>query len=106
MLHVRRPGSDDVEEYKFLDDDPFFTEISEFVDVIEHGKPVANLLSTFEGMYDSADSLFRFVNDTDTSSSYVRCVQDVRTHMGNSQGWRRDACKAHVKVSFEDWKTR
>jgi hypothetical protein len=39
VLHVRRPGSDDVEEYKFLDDDPFLTEFSEFVDVIEHGKP-------------------------------------------------------------------
>jgi len=48
VLQVRRPGSDNVEEYKFPDDDPFFTEISEFVDVIEHGKPVENLLSTFE----------------------------------------------------------
>lgn len=61
MLHVRHPGSDDVEEYEFLDDEPFLTEISEFVNVIEHGKPVENLLSTFEGTYDDVISVLRVV---------------------------------------------
>ena len=74
VLHVRRPGSDDVEEYKFLDDDPFLTEISEFVDVIEHGKPVENLLSTFEGTYGSAGSLFRLVMTPTLHLPPVRCV--------------------------------
>jgi len=69
MLHVRRPGNDDVEEYRFLDDDPFLTEISEFVDVVEDVKPVENLLSTFEGTYEYAASLLQGHNDTDTSPS-------------------------------------
>ena len=97
VLHVRRPGSDDVEEYKFLNDDPFLTEISEFVDVIEHGKPVENLLSTFEGTYGSAGSLFRLVMTLMLHLPPVRCVQDVRTHVRDSQGWRRDSCETHIE---------
>jgi len=97
VLHVRRPGSDVMEEYKFLDDDPFLTEISEFVDVIEHGKPVENLLSTFEGTYDCTGSLLRFVMMPSLHLLAGRCMQDVRTHVGDSQGWRRDACKRTSK---------
>lgn len=86
MLHVRRPGSDDVDVYEFLDDDPFLTEISEFVDVVEHRKPVENLLSTFEGTYHSAISLLQVVMMPTLPVSAIRRVQDVRTHMGDSQG--------------------
>ncbi len=100
VLHVRRPGNDDVEEYVFLNDDPFLTEISEFVDVIEHGKPVENLLSTFEGTYGSAGSLFRLVMTPTLHLPPVRCVQDVRTHVRDSKGWRRDPCKTHVEVGL------
>jgi hypothetical protein len=106
VLHVRRPSSDVVEEYKFLDDDPFLTEISELVDVMEHRKPVENLLSTFEGTYDCAGSLFRFVLTLTLHLPAVRCVQDVRTHVGDSQGRRRDACKTKVDVGVENWKSR
>lgn len=73
-----------MEEYEFLDDDPFFTEISEFVDVIEQGKPVENLLSTFEGTWDSVISLLRPLMTPTLPVSVVRCVQNVRTHMGDS----------------------
>ena len=102
MLHVRRPGNDDVEEYKFLDDDPFLTEISEFVDVVEHVKPVENLLSTFEGTYEYAASLLQVIMIPTLHLPAIRCVQDVRTHVGDSQGRRRDACKTHIEVGF-DW---
>jgi len=87
VLHVRRPGKDDVEEYGFLDDDPFLTEISEFVDVIEHGKPVENLLSTFEGTCDSIILLLRVIMMPTLPVSAIRRVQDVRTYVGDSQGW-------------------
>ena len=73
-LHVRRPGSDNVEEYRFLNDDPFLTEISEFVDVIEHGKPSENVLSTFEGTYGSVGSLFRFVMTPTLHLPFIRCM--------------------------------
>ena len=74
VLHVRRPSSDNVEEYEFLNDDPFFTEISEFVDVIEHVKPVENVLSTFEGTYGSVGSLFRLLMTPTLHLPPVRCV--------------------------------
>lgn len=52
ILSVRRPGSDYDEQYSFPGDDPFFTEVSEFVDTIE-GVKLADgiepeILSTFE----------------------------------------------------------
>lgn len=46
-LFVRRPGSDVEERHHFKDDDPFFSEISAFVDAIEDG-PEPNILSSFE----------------------------------------------------------
>lgn len=103
VLHVRRPGSDDVEEYKFLNDDPFLTEISEFVDVIEHGKPVENLLSTFEGTCDRIVLLLRVIITPMFHLPAPRRMQDVRTYVGNTQGWRRDACKTREEVGCEDW---
>lgn len=46
MLTVRRPGDDHVERYSFTDDDPFFSEMSEFIDAVE-GKP-SHILSSYE----------------------------------------------------------
>jgi predicted dehydrogenase len=46
-LYVRRPGSDVEERHHYADDDPFFSEISAFIDAIEGG-PDPNILSTFE----------------------------------------------------------
>lgn len=46
-LHVRRPGDDHSERHSFTDDDPFFSEISSFIDCIEGG-PDAHILSSYE----------------------------------------------------------
>lgn len=46
-LFVRRPGSNDEERIQYNEDDPFFSEISGFIDTIEDG-PEPNILSTFE----------------------------------------------------------
>jgi len=35
VLYIRRPGSDTVETHRFPDDDPFFSEVSNLIDVIE-----------------------------------------------------------------------
>ena len=35
ILSVRRPGSDYDEQYSFPNDDPFYSEVSNFVDTIE-----------------------------------------------------------------------
>ncbi|GMK59488.1 hypothetical protein CspeluHIS016_0800940 [Cutaneotrichosporon spelunceum] len=46
-LYVRRPGSSDEERIQYTEDDPFFSEISGFIDTVENG-PEPNILSTFE----------------------------------------------------------
>ncbi|CAD6583923.1 MAG: hypothetical protein TREMPRED_003679 [Tremellales sp. Tagirdzhanova-0007] len=46
-LYVRRPGDDLDERHVFTDDDPFFSEISSFIDCIEKG-PDPHILSSFE----------------------------------------------------------
>ncbi|KAI0027690.1 putative oxidoreductase C terminal-domain-containing protein [Vararia minispora EC-137] len=35
VLYIRRPGSDSEETHRFADDDPFFSEVSNLIDVIE-----------------------------------------------------------------------
>lgn len=47
VLYVRRPGTDLEERYNYTEDDPFFSEISGFIDAIEDG-PEPNILSSFE----------------------------------------------------------
>ncbi|KZS90060.1 hypothetical protein SISNIDRAFT_444355 [Sistotremastrum niveocremeum HHB9708] len=48
-LYIRRPGNDIEEVYTFADDDPFYTEVSNFVDVIESGdkRKESNIFSTY-----------------------------------------------------------
>jgi len=54
VLYIRRPGSDLEETHRFPDDDPFFSEISNLIDVveeIEEDPESATILSSFEGAY-------------------------------------------------------
>jgi hypothetical protein len=46
-LYVRRPGDDHEEVHKFTDDDPFYSEVSNFIDAIEGG-PEPSILSSYE----------------------------------------------------------
>ncbi|KIJ48160.1 hypothetical protein M422DRAFT_162986 [Sphaerobolus stellatus SS14] len=47
-LYVRRPGIKEEEAYKLEEDDPYFSEISTFVDAIEGRAPKRNILSSYE----------------------------------------------------------
>jgi hypothetical protein len=52
MLHIRRPGSDLEEVHSFPDDDPFFSEISNLIEIvedIEEDPESATILSSYEG---------------------------------------------------------
>lgn len=54
VLYIRRPGSDLEETHRFPDDDPFFSEISNLIDVIEdieEDPESATILSSYEGAY-------------------------------------------------------
>jgi len=51
-LYIRRPGDDHEQMMTFPDDDPFFSEISNLIDVvedIEEDPEAAQILSSYEG---------------------------------------------------------
>lgn len=48
MLYLRRPGDDHEEIVRYNDDDPFFSEVSNLIDCIEHGPDAAPILSSYE----------------------------------------------------------
>ncbi len=52
VLYVRKPGDDNEQITKFPDDDPFFSEVSNLIDVVEgtqSGPETAQILSSYEG---------------------------------------------------------
>lgn len=46
-LYVRRPGDDHEEVHRYAGDDPFFSEVSNFIDCIEHRPNKAPILSSY-----------------------------------------------------------
>ena len=48
MLYIRRPGDDHEEIVRYNDDDPFFSEVSNLIDCIEHGEGTSPILSSYE----------------------------------------------------------
>jgi predicted dehydrogenase len=51
VLHVRKPGDDNEQTIRFPDDDPFFSEVSNLIDVIEdieEDPDAAQILSTYD----------------------------------------------------------
>lgn len=50
VLYIRRPGDDYEETHRFPDDDPFFSEVSNLIDVIEdiEDDESSLILSSFE----------------------------------------------------------
>ena len=81
VLHIRRPGSDLEETHRFPDDDPFFSEISVFIDNIEdieEDPETATILSSYEG---TISSIVPF--EIPRKLIHHRCLQDIRTHLGN-----------------------
>ncbi|KAK0522154.1 hypothetical protein OC842_006552 [Tilletia horrida] len=48
VLYFRRPGDDHEEVVRYQNDDPFFSEVANLIDVIENGPGAAPLLSTYE----------------------------------------------------------
>ena len=52
ILYVRKPGDDHEHIYNFPDDDPFFSEVSNLIDVvedIEEDPEASRILSTYDG---------------------------------------------------------
>jgi hypothetical protein len=105
VLHIRRPGSDLEETYRFPDDDPFFSEISVFIDNIEdieESPEAATMLSSYEGMVPMPSNISDPINTTP-----YRCVQDVRAHLGHPSRQReveKDPPTARARVNFYGFK--
>ena len=50
VLYIRQPGDDNESKMTFPDDDPFFSEISNFLDIVEgEHTNEPQILSSFEG---------------------------------------------------------
>jgi hypothetical protein len=52
VLYIRKPGDDGETTMRFGDDDPFFSEVSNLIDVIEdieEDPEAAQILSSYEG---------------------------------------------------------
>ncbi|KDN37816.1 hypothetical protein K437DRAFT_228972 [Tilletiaria anomala UBC 951] len=48
VLYFRRPGDDHEEVVRYQNDDPFFSEVSNIIDIIEKGPGAAPILSSYE----------------------------------------------------------
>ncbi|KAI0695772.1 putative oxidoreductase C terminal-domain-containing protein [Cerioporus squamosus] len=46
-LYIRRPGTAELETHIFTDDDPFYTELATFVDVVDGRRPSSDILSSY-----------------------------------------------------------
>jgi len=52
VLYIRKPGDDNETTIRFADDDPFFSEVSNLIDIIEdieEDPEAAQILSTYDG---------------------------------------------------------
>ncbi|KIJ26821.1 hypothetical protein M422DRAFT_272025 [Sphaerobolus stellatus SS14] len=75
-LYVRRPGIKEEETYKFEEDDPFFSEISTFVDAIEGRVPKHNILSSYEDALRTYEFTWQIRKSSDTwADSYRKSVR-------------------------------
>lgn len=53
VLYIRKPGDDNETTMRFPDDDPFFSEVSNLIDIIEdieEDPEAAQILSSYEGI--------------------------------------------------------
>ena len=63
VLYIRKPGDDNETTMRFADDDPFFSEVSNLIDVIEdidEDAAEAQILSTYEGKREIVCLIFYF----------------------------------------------
>jgi hypothetical protein len=52
VLYIRKPGDDNETTVRFAEDDPYFSEVSNLIDIIEdieEDPDAAQILSTYEG---------------------------------------------------------
>ena len=58
VLYIRKPGDDNEQAIRFPDDDPFFSEVSNLIDIIEdieEDPDAAQILSSYEGQTSASE---------------------------------------------------
>lgn len=65
---MRRPGDDHEEVHRFTEDDPFFSEVSNFIDAIEGG-PEPSVLSSYQDATKTYELTWAIRNASEKSSS-------------------------------------
>jgi predicted dehydrogenase len=72
ILYVRRPGNDNEEVFTFPDDDPFFSEVSNWIDVvedIEEDPEASQILSSYEDACKSYELTWKIRTASERSKS-------------------------------------
>lgn len=73
MLYVRKPGDDNETCLQYPDDDPFFSEISNFINRVENEQAdSAKILSSYDGKY---ITFYHFVTNFNCPSDAVRTYE-------------------------------
>ena len=75
VLYIRKPGDDSETTMRFGDDDPFFSEVSNLIDIIEdieEDPDAAQILSSYEGLlsYSAAECLILRIVVLDAVRTY------------------------------------
>ncbi len=75
VLYVRKPGDDHEQTINFPDDDPFFSEVSNLIDIIEdieEDPDAAQILSSYDGECGAVN------HELERSDTLLfRCSQDL-----------------------------
>ena len=85
ILYVRKPGDDHEAVHRFADDDPFFSEVSHWIDTIEdieEDPENATILSSYEGEQMTLGAGGAVVD------CLCRRCQVLRAHLGDPSGQR------------------
>ena len=84
ILYIRQPGEDAETRVPFPDDDPFFSEISHFIDAIENPEADPTILSSYDGESHTSIPSRR----PSLTGWRHRCRTHLRTHLGHSSIFR------------------
>ncbi|CED84737.1 nad binding dehydrogenase [Phaffia rhodozyma] len=76
-LYVRRPGDDHEEVHRFTDDDPFFSEVSNFIDAIEGG-PEPSILSSYMDAAKTYELTWAIRNASERSPASIKIANQAK----------------------------
>ena len=92
VLYIRRPGDDSEITTRFADDDPFFSEVSNLIDIIEdieEDPDAAQILSSYEGLlfYFTAECLILMILDAVRTYEFTWAIRRASERSRAERPW-------------------